>query len=571
MTVMNLAHEDAILGRLMLAFRGTTVPAWLRARLADAPVAGFTLFRPNNVRSPRQLRRLTSELQGAARARIGSNGLPLLIAADQEGGQLLALGDGFTPFAGPMAIGATGDVELAERVGRAIGRELRAVGVNVNYAPVLDVAVNPSNPALGIRSFGDDPFKVGRLAAAWLKGLQSAGVAGTGKHFPGTGGAAVDTHHALAVVDRSRAELEALELVPFKAAIEADARLVMSGHFASPGLTGSRVLPATLSRRIMDGVLRSELGFDGVSITDALDMQALPQDATQAVDVLAAVDAGVDLLLATADRGAQRRIESALRRAAALDLFDAARLRASAARLEVLRRWLTAFADPPLEVVGSAEHGALARELAERSLTLVRDEPRLLPLRISPDARILAIMPAPRDLTPADTSSYVAPGLAAALREHHGAVDEIVTGHPPTDAEVARILSRAGAYDAIVVGTISVGQGSGPGAAADAGPSAGAGSTQATLVHGLLASGRPVVTVALRTPWDLAAYPSATTHVCTYSILPESMAALAAAIFGAESKAPGRKAAATGRGSGFPGRLPVSIEGIAARGHGLAA
>ena len=546
--VASLVPEDAILGRLMLAFRGTTVPAWLRARLAEAPLAGFTLFRPLNVRSPRQVRRLTGELQAAARALPGSDGPPLLIATDQEGGQLLALGDGFTPFAGPMAIGATGDVALAERVGRAIGRELRAVGINVNYAPVLDVAMNPANPVLGIRSFGDDPFKVGRLAAAWLRGLQSAGVAGTGKHFPGTGGAAVDTHHELAVVDRSREELDGLELVPFKAAIGADVRLVMSGHFASPALTGSRVLPSTLSRRVMDGLLRGELGFEGVSTTDALDMKALPQDATQAVDVLAAIEGGVDLLLATANRGAQRRIESTLRRAAAVELFEPARLRASEVRLEALRRWLGGFADPPIDVVGSAEHAALARQLAARSLTLVRDEPRLLPLRIAPDARILAVQPAHRDLTPADTSSYVAPGLAAALRARHGAVDEIVTAHPPTEAEVARIARRATAYDAIVVGTIS----------------ATPGSTQAALVDGLLATGRPVVTVALRTPWDLAAYPRATTHLCTYSILPESMAALAAALFGVTG-------ASGAAGAAFPGRLPVSIAGIAARGHGQAA
>ena len=153
------------------------------------------------------MRRLTDGLQAAARARDGSDGLPILIAADQEGGQLLALGavpgsrDDWTRFAGPMAIGATGDAGLAERVGRAIGLELRAVGVNVNYAPVLDVATNPANPALGIRSFGDDPAEVARLATAWLRGLQSAGVAGTGKHFPGKGEGSVDTHHALDVVD----------------------------------------------------------------------------------------------------------------------------------------------------------------------------------------------------------------------------------------------------------------------------------------------------------------------------------------------------------------------------------
>ncbi len=529
----------AILGRLMLAFNGTTVPAWLETRLAAAPAAGVTLFRAPNLRTPAQVRRLTTGIQAAAARGGGSGaGLPLLIAADQEGGQLLALGDGFTPFGGPMAIGATGDAALAARVGRAIGRELRAVGVNVNYAPVLDVASNPANPAIGIRSFGDEPDAVGRLAAAWLTGLQSAGVAGAGKHFPGIGAAAEDTHLRLAIVDRSRAELDARELPPFKAAIDAGVQLVMSGHFASPGLAGSRSLPATLSRRVMGDLLRDELGFDGVTITDALDMQALPQDATQAVDVVAAIRAGVDLLLATPDRRSQRRIEAALRRAAEVDLFDADAVSSSEARIARLRRWLGGFAAPGLDVVGASEHVALARELAERSLTLVRDEPRLLPLQLTPDARVLAIMPAPRDLTPADTSSFVAPGLAAALRERHRSVDEIVTSHPPTDTEVAATVAQAHGYDAIVVGTIS----------ATADPA------QAALVNALIATGRPIVTVALRTPWDLAAYPGATTHVCTYSILPESMAALAAALFGEPTRT----------GAAFPGRLPVRIQGLAA-------
>jgi beta-N-acetylhexosaminidase len=544
MTAANLASE-AILGRLMLAFRGTSVPPWLGERLAAAPAAGVTLFRAHNVRSPAQVRGLTAALQATASAAPGAGEPPLLIAADQEGGQLLALGDGWTPFAGPMAIGATGDAELAERVGRAIGRELRAVGVNVNYAPVLDVAVNPANPSLGIRSFGDDPADVGRLATAWLRGLQSAGVAGTGKHFPGKGGAAVDTHLELAVVDRSRDELAALELVPFAAAIDAGLRVVMSGHFASPSLTGSRTLPSTLSRRVMHDLLRDELGFAGVSITDALDMKALPQGATQAVDVVAALDAGVDLLLATPDRRAQGRIESALSRAVAVELLDADGIHRSRAHLDALRRWLASFDDPPLEVVGSAEHRALARELAERSITLVRDDAGLLPLRLQPESRVLAIMPAPRDLTPADTSSFVRPSLAAALRAHHVGVDEIVTSHPPTPAEIAAVRERAEGADLIVAGTIS----------------ATAGSPQAELVAALAATGRPLVTVALRTPWDLAAYPSARTHACTYSILPESMDALAAGLFGR----------ATSGGSGFPGRLPVRIDGLAARGHGLSA
>jgi beta-N-acetylhexosaminidase len=556
-TKANLAPEAAILGRLMLAFRGTSVPAWLRARLAEAPAAGITLFRAHNVRSPAQVRRLTSGLEEAARsttrATYGAD-LPLLIAADQEGGQLLALGarpgsggQDWTPFAGPMAIGATGDADLAERVGRAIGLELRAVGVNVNYAPVLDVAVNPANPSLGIRSFGDDPGQVARLATAWLSGLQSAGVAGTGKHFPGKGASGVDTHHALAVVGRSRRELDRTELAPFRETISAGLRMVMSGHFAAPALTGNAALASTLSRAVMGALLRDELGFDGVSITDALDMKALPQDATQAIDVVAALEAGVDLLLGTPDRRAQRRIESAISRAAAVELLSADATRRSERRILELRRWLGSAEAPPLEVVGSAPHRALARELAERSLTLVRDRAGALPLRLPPGSRILAVMPAPRDLTPADTSSHVTPGLASALREHHPAVDEIVTGHPPTAAEIAGIRKRAEGYGAIVAGTIGATAGSPQAALVDA------------LAGALAGTGGPLVTVALRTPWDLAAYPRTDTHACTYSILPESMAALAAALFGRSERG----------GSGFPGRLPVAIEGLAQRGHGI--
>jgi beta-N-acetylhexosaminidase len=526
---------DEILDRLMLAFRGTTVPGWLRERLIAAPVAGFTLFGAGNARSPRQVRSLTAALQSAS-----GQELPLLMATDQEGGQLLALGKGWTPFGSPMAIGATGDTDLAERVGRAIGRELRAVGVNVNYGPVLDLAALPMADAMGIRSFGDDPAAVARLGAAWLRGVQSAGVAATGKHFPGSGGLAVDTHYSLGVLERSRAELARRELSPFKAAIDAGVRVVMSGHFAAPALTGSSTLPSTLSRRVMNGLLRDELGFGGVSITDALDMAALPQDATQAVDVIAALEAGVDLLLAKPDRRARERMESALRRAAAVELLEAGRAAASKARTTALRSWLAGFEQPPLEVVGSSEHAAVARELAERSLTLVRDEARLLPLRISPDDRIAAIMPAPRDLTPADTSSLVAPGLAAALRAYHGHVEEIVTAHPPSADEIAAIQARAADFELIVVGTINATPGSG----------------QAALVEALASTGRPLVTVALRAPWDILAYPGATTHVCTYSILPDSLEALGRALFGRNRA-----------GDAFPGRLPVSIPGLGREDH----
>ena len=519
----------------MAAFAGRQPPAELVDRLASAPPAGVTLFRAQNVESVAQLRALSEALQQAAPAAAR----PLLIATDQEGGQLVALGALTTQFAGAMALGATGDEALAERVARATGLELRALGVNVNYAPVCDLATNPANPGLGIRSFGDDPRAVSTMAAATVRGLQSAGVAATAKHFPGKGDAAVDTHHRLAVVRRSRDELLEREVVPFRAALRAGARLVMAGHFATPGLGADASTPGTLSRPVMTDLLRAELGFDGVAITDALDMKALAQGAAQIVEVIAALRAGADLLLTAGDVAAHEPLLAGLRQAALRGLLDGTALAASAARVQALRDWLDGFADLPLEVVGCAEHRALAAELARRSITLLRDDGGLLPLRPAADDLIGVVMPRPADLTPADTSSFALPALAEALRARHPRTEEVVTAPSPTDDDAVAALALARRSDLLVLGTIS--------ASLDA--------RQAALARALLAEGRPTVTVALRTPWDLAAYQQARTHLCSYGLLPPTLAALAAALFG---DAP------------VEGRLPVVLGTLYQRGHGVA-
>jgi beta-N-acetylhexosaminidase len=528
----NSGPKAAILGRMMLAFEGDRLPEWVARRLV-AQAAGMTVFRHHNVRSPGQVRELTEAFQRAGAAGAGAigarAGLPFLVAADQEGGQLQALGDETTGFAGNMALGAVGDVDLAERVGAAIAREARAMGVNVVYAPVLDLASEPANTALGVRSFGDDPAAVARLGAAMIRGLQGAGVAATVKHFPGLGEVREDTHFGLGVVDADRHRLETATLVPFRAAIAAGARLAMSAHIAVPALTGDPTLPATLSGEVMDRLLRSELGFDGVSISDALDMRALAQGAEQAAQIEAAVTAGVDLLLCAADRDAQARIETALLFAVAADRFVGAALETSRRRIDALRAWLSTAGPPPdLDVVGSAEHRALSRELAERSITLARG-----PLEhLAADATILAVMPQPTDLTPADTSSTVVPGLSRALRTRFITVKEIVVGIAPTEAEIAAVRALAAGVDAVVIGTID----------AIRQPA------QAELVRVVAASGPRTIAVALRTPWDVALYPADVPAICTYSILPDSLDALTAALASAITPS---------------GRLPVAVPGFA--------
>lgn len=533
---------ELALGTVMLAFDGMALPDSVAARLAAAPTAGVTLFRFSNVDTPAQVRQLTAAIQVAgqrgAGAGAGPRALPLLIAADQECGQLMALGDGTTPFAGNMALGAAGDPGLTERAARAIGLELRAMGVNVDYAPVCDLATNPRNPAVGTRSFGDDPAAVGSHVAAFVRGLQSAGVASGLKHFPGLGGATEDTHHGPAVVDATEAELLARDLVPFRAGIDAGARVVMSAHLAVPGLTRDPAVPSTLSAAVMTDLLRGRLGFDGVSITDALDMRAIPQGPALVEAVIAALAAGVDLLLTAPDPVARDRIEAGLAYAAAGGQVDVDRASSSMDRVDDLRTWLAGFEQPEIGSVGSADHRALARELAARSMTLVRDDDSRLPLRLRPEARVAAIMPRPTDQTPADTSSTVTAGLAAALRRRHPRVDEYIVAHGPTAEEIAAARESVLGLDLVVVGTT----------AAILEPA------QAAFVAALLETGVPVVTVALRTPFDLTAYPGSRTHVSTYGILPPSLDALADSLFGV---------------AGFAGRLPAAVPGLHPTGHGI--
>jgi beta-N-acetylhexosaminidase len=522
------------LARLMVAFDGTELPRSAERRINELGVAGVTLFPFRNVVDPSQVRKLTASIQGARP--VGAP--PVLVAADQEGGQLVGCGGGTTQFAGAMALGATGDEELAERVAGATARELRALGVNVNYAPVCDVANNPANPALGIRSFGDDPEQVGRLAAATVRGLQDGGVAATAKHFPGAGDTAADPHHELPLVARTYPELAERELVPFRAAVEAGARVVMTGHFALPDQEDG--LPASLSVAVLRDLLRGQLQFEGVTVTDALDMHALAQGSAQIVDAIAALRAGEDVLLGTADEPALERLQEGILQAQRRGLIDADDDTGAKGRLGELRGWLGGHDQPSLDIVGCGDHQALAAELARRSITLVRDDERLLPLKPAADTRIAVVQSMPADLTPADTSSTVTPTLAAALRRRLPGVEEILLPAAAGKADIAGLGTRLATFDLVIVGTFS----------AQLQPA------QANLAEAALATGRPTVTVALRTPWDLLAYPSARTHVCSYGILPPSMEALAAALLGE---------------SPFVGRLPVDIAGLYPRGHGLSA
>jgi beta-N-acetylhexosaminidase len=522
--------EQAADQKLMLAFEGVDrLPVEVRQAIGKYRPAGFTLFRALNVKNPEQVLTLTQDLQGEAR----KQGLPpFLIGVDQEGGQLMAVGEGTTPLPGNLALGATGSEELARRAGQVLGRELRAMGINLDYAPCCDVNSNPQNPGIGTRSFGEDMKCVSELAAAQVAGIQAEGVAASAKHFPGLGDTASDPHFGIPVVPHPLVRLWQVEFPPFQAAIRAGVRLVMTGHLALPAVTGREDLPSTLSPAVLQGLLRRQLGFEGVVITDALDMKAIQQGEGLGEEAVRAAGAGCDLLLLTADPADHDRVYRRLSRAIQDGILEPAALAVSNRRVLDLKEWLDSHPEPPdLSVVGCASHREVADEIAAKSVTLVRDRSGRLPLRLAGGQRLAVIMPQPADLTPADTSSYVTPSLARALRQHHGEVEEYLLPHNPKEEDIRAVLEQIRGCQAVVLGTIN----------AFAQPG------QIALVETVLGTGLPTIWVALRMPSDLAVFPRADTYLCTYSLLEPSMHALAQVLFGERFAT---------------GRLPVSIPGI---------
>lgn len=519
--------------RMLRTFDGLEPTAAILTAIRTGRTAGVTLFRAKNVATPGQVRALTAALQAARPA----GAPPLIVATDQEGGQLQAIGDGVTAWPGNLALAAAGSARLARRCGEAIALELAAMGVNVEFAPVCDLLSDPAAAVMGTRTFGDDPVVAGRLAGAMVRGIQARGVAATLKHFPGHGSAAGDSHLGLPVARIDGATLREQVLPPFRDGIRAGARLVMLGHIAVPAMTGGRSVAATFAPELAVDLLRDELGFAGVSVTDALDMGALGDTDALPEIVSQSVAAGLDLMLTLHPDALVERALDELVDAAAAGHLDVEALRSSARRIRSLRRWLgRAPVQPGIEAVGSADHAALAREIAERAVTLVRDRAHLVPLRPPANGpwRIVVLAPRPVDLTPADTSSFASLGLADALREALGSagataiVDALEMPLDPDAPAIRAFVEAAASKTVTIVGSIDALDHPG----------------QGRLVEALSARGAPVIGVALRTPYDLAAYPAIGTYACTYGIQPPNLRAMADALLG---RIP------------FRGRLPVRL------------
>ncbi len=520
---------------------GQMVLAWISGRYtgpADAEmqrafawtqrdrVGGFII----SVGTPHELAAKVNALQRNAR-------VPLLFVTDLESGpgmRLLGTGTDFPPV---MGLAATGSDSLAFAVGRVIGVEGRAVGLGLTLSPVLDVNSNPLNPIINTRSFGEDPAAVGRFAADYVRGVHAGGLLAMGKHFPGHGDTHTDSHMDLPSVDADRARLDRVDLPPFRAAIAAGLDGMLVGHIAVPKVTGDDV-PASVSPKLTGALLRGEMGFRGLVMTDAFNMRGLTRRYGQGDAAVRAVEAGADLLLQPEDipavldaieaavrggRLTEARIDQSVRRI--LEAKSRVRLERDryAAEAEIAR------------TVGSEPHRRLAMEVAQRSITLVRDRGGVVPLAASA-RRILSI-------TYSDVGGTAGGVFDASLAAAGRTVDRV----PATDATAfAAVSARAAAADVIVVSAYVTPH--------EYRGSVEAGGGFARIVERLAATGKPVIAISFGSPYLLSSFPSVPAYVVAWGREAVCQEAAARALL---SQAP------------IGGRLPVGITPDAPRGTGI--
>lgn len=537
----SMTLEEKVGQVFMLGIVGTEAEEETLALIRDLHLGGVILF-TRNTQTPAQVRSLAARLQDEARRQ--PNGVPLFVSIDQEGGMVDRIATGVTLLPGNMALGASGDAGLARSAGGLLGRELAAMGVNMDLAPVVDVNSNPANPVIGVRSFGSSQEQVARLGSAMIEGLQASGVSAVAKHFPGHGDTSVDSHVDLPVVHHGRARLEQVELVPFRAAMAAGVDAIMTAHVFLPALEPARDVPATLSPAVLTRLLRDELGFKGgLVLTDALDMAAIKDRVGVVQGAVEAFRAGSDMLLIAGiqadDLAVRRDAYQALLSAVRSRYISETRLDASVRRvLETkLRRGLieAVTAMPGLDAVGSRQHAQVAAEVAARAITLVRDESKMLPL--GPQQRLLVVRPtSPRSSDAEEQTDTGA--LGKAVRAVAPSARELVLSVQPTASEVERAAREARTAERVIVASYDAWRWP----------------RQQALIRALLNSGTPTLVVGMRTPYDLLALPEISTYLAAYGDRPVAIQAAVDALFG---RAP------------TPGRLPVELAGLYPLGHGL--
>ncbi|MBM3163255.1 MAG: glycoside hydrolase family 3 protein [Chlorobi bacterium] len=437
---------------------------------------------------------------------------PLMMSADMERGLAMRL-SGATEFPPNMALAATGDPKLAYGMAKAIAAEARTAGIHQSYSPNVDLNINPANPVINTRSFGDNVPLAVTMANAMIEGLQTNGIVATAKHFPGHGDVTVDSHIALPVLNADRQRLYSYELKPFKSAIDNGIVSIMTGHLAVPGVTGT-MEPASVSKTIVTGLLRNELGFQGLIITDAMNMKALYNGNNVAEMSVRAIQAGNDLLLFSPD---PELAHAAIAGAVRSGQISEAQINDSVRRILLVKKWLKLEDDRLVDLnrlrnhISPASHRELAGDIAARSITVVKQDPRHLPLRnIGASGRLLNIIL--QDKSNQETGREYTERLNREFPATTVRID------PKTDSlSYAATLAAARNADALLISSyVQVFSGSGTLRLSE---------RQQQFIHTLAASvpeSKPIVFISFGTPYLISAFPEIRTAICTYSSSRES-------------------------------------------------
>lgn len=495
---------------------------------------------------------------------------PLLISADLEAGAGMRFDDTVN-FPWNMAVGATGNPEFARRQGAITAREARALGVQQIYAPVVDVNNNAANPVINVRSYGEDPAEVARFAAAFTDGAQNAGVIATAKHFPGHGDTAVDSHRGLPEINLPRERLNTVELVPFKAAVDAGIGSVMVAHIGLPQIDPTSVkplprdkkigpidtdeageiiaesasIPATVSP-VVGRILKDDLKFRGLVVTDALSMSGLTIYFNQDEAAVRALEAGADLLLKPADpdaafRGVKAAVQTGRLTESRID-ESARKIMAAKYDLGLAKQRITPV-DEIDQIVGNPDVAALAREIAEHAITLVKNDDNLVPLKtLKPDARIFNLA-----ITNGDDRLWVANTFAGTMARAGRKLETVVLDDRSSPADVEKVLERAKGADVVIAslyGRVRTGQVRSVGL-----PDAGA-----KALSSLIAAKARIIGISFGNPYLLQSFPELRTYMVAYGDMPSLQQAAARAVLGE---------------TGISGRLPITLPGLYPRGTGI--
>lgn len=488
---------------------------------------------------------------------------PLLIALDAETGIGMRFADAAN-FPWNMAVAATGDPQYAYKMGVVTGREARAMGILQVYAPVLDVNNNADNPVINVRSYSEDPETVAKFGAAFVNGVQSQQVLATAKHFPGHGDTAVDSHRGLPIINVSRERLDQVELVPFKRSIENGVSSIMVAHIGLPQIdpteikpianairveseedvaTENATIPATLSSKIQTELLRKELGFKGLIVTDAMSMSGLTLYISQEEAGVQAVLAGVDILEKPADTDAMIK---GLRDAVKSGRLPVARLDESVRKILAWKIEAGLFKNKitPIEgidkVVSSRDTYALAEEIANKAVTVVRNDDKTLPIDKSKKVFVLGV-------SNGFDGEITSQSLVRSLRENGLNVGSVLLQDNSTPEQIARAKAAANRADIVIAGLygrVRSGQKNSVGI-----PEGGA-----EIIRDLLAANKKVVGVSFGNPYILSAFPSMKTYIVAYGDMPQLQRASGKIMLGLLEP---------------NGKLPISLPGLVTRGTGL--